>query len=196
MQLEYSSQLRKIDLSIRSGANMRNVTNNMAAKPETEHVKRGRGRPRKLDAMTGAQRQAAYRERLRAASINVTVTKIVTPPAEAHDALVLECERLRGELARARRELEAVPRAAATRAPSDVAAVLGRLPRPDEGDSGERRLHLTMKGAQFFALERLAAHFSLPKPAVIERLIDWADDTLTKSLYDDEAAFNRYIDRA
>jgi hypothetical protein len=53
-----------------------------------------------------------------------------------------------------------------------------------------------MKGTQFFTLERLVAHFGLSKPAVIERLIDWADDTLTKSLYDDEAAFNRYIDRA
>jgi hypothetical protein len=37
---------------------------------------------------------------------------------------------------------------------------------------------------------------SLSKPAVIERLIDWADETLTKSLYDNESAFNRYIDRA
>jgi hypothetical protein len=176
---------------------MRNVTNNMAAKPETEQVKRGRGRPRKPEAMTGAQRQAVYRERLRAASINVTVTENARPTAEAHDAIVRECERLRGELAQARRELEAVSREApAARAPSDVAAVLGRLPRPDDGDSGERRLHLTMRGTQFFALERLVAHFSLSKPAVIERLIDWADDTLTKSLYDDETAFNRYIDRA
>jgi hypothetical protein len=146
--------------------------------------------------MTGAQRQAAYRERLRAASINVTVTENAASPAVAYDALVRECEQLRGDLARARRELEAVSRAAPpARAPSDVAAVLERLPRPDDGDSGERRLHLTMKGTQFFALERLAAHFSLPKPAVIDRLIDWADDTLTKSLYDDEPAFNRYIDR-
>lgn len=176
---------------------MRNVTNNMAAKPDTEQVTRGRGRPRKPDAMTGAQRQAAYRERLRAASINVTVTENIQPPAVAHDAVARECERLRGELAQARRELEAVSRAApAARTSSDVAEVLGRLPRPDDGDSGERRLHLTMRGTQFFALERLVAHLSLSRRAVIERLIDWADDTLTKSLYDNEAAFNRYIDRA
>ena len=84
---------------------MRHVTNNLAAKPETEKAKRGRGRPRKPDAMTGAQRQAAYRERLRAASINVTVKEMVPPPAGAHDALLRECERLRGELAQARREL-------------------------------------------------------------------------------------------
>ena len=175
---------------------MRNVTNNLAAKPETEQARRGRGRPRKPDAMTGAQRQAAYRERLRAASINVTVTKITQPPAEAHDAMQ-ECERLRGELAQARRELDAVSQITQqARMPSDVAAVLGRPPKPDNGDSGERRLNLTLKGTQFFALERLVAHFGLSKPAVIERMIDWADDTLTKSLYDDEAAFNRYIDRA
>ena len=176
---------------------MRNVTNNLASKPDTEQVTRGRGRPRKPDAMTGAQRQAAYRERLRAASINVTVTEITQPTADAHNALVRECERLRGELAQARRGLGGISRAKQpVRYPSDVAEVLGRLPRPDDGDSGERRLHLTMKGTQFFALERLVAHFSLSRHAVIERLIDWADDTLTKSLYDDEAAFNRYIDRA
>jgi hypothetical protein len=175
---------------------MRNVTNNLAAKPDTEQVTRGRGRPRKPDAMTGAQRQAAYRERLRAASINVTVTEITAPTADAHNALVRECERLRGELAQTR-GLEGMSRATQpVRYPSDVAEVFGRLPRPDDGDSGERRLHLTMKGTQFFALERLVAHFSLSRHAVIERLIDWADDTLTKSLYDDEAAFNCYIDRA
>jgi hypothetical protein len=101
---------------------MRHVTNNLAAKPETEKAKRGRGRPRKPDAMTGAQRQAAYRERLRAASINVTVTEMVPPPAGAHDALLRECERLRGELAQARRELEAAPRTAQPGHALDVAA--------------------------------------------------------------------------
>jgi len=175
---------------------MRNVTNNLAAKPETEPAMRGRGRPRKPDAMTGAQRQAAYRERLRAASITVTVTEITQPPTDAPDTWVRECQRLRGELAQARRELEGLSRAPpAASEPSGVAAIFGRPPRPDDGDSGERRLQLTMKGTQFFALERLAAHFSLSRHSVIEHLIDWADDTLTKSLYDDEAAFNRYIDR-
>jgi hypothetical protein len=170
---------------------MRNVTDNKAAKSDAQ-VKRGRGRPRKPDAMTNAQRQAAYRQRQRAASINATVTGIVTPPAEAHDALVRECEQLRSELA----QLETVSRATpSVRAPSDVAAILGRLP-PEDADSGERRLNLTMNGARVFALERLVAHFGLSRGAVVERLIDWADDTLTKSLYDDEAAFNRYIDRA
>src|SRR5258707_9150009 len=106
---------------------MRDVTNNLAAKPETEPARRRRGRPRKPDAMTGAQRQAAYRERLRAASINVTVTENVQPPAVAHDAVARECERLRGELAQARRELTVSRAAPAARASSDVAEGLGRL---------------------------------------------------------------------
>jgi hypothetical protein len=158
--------------------------------------KRGRGRPRKPDAMSNAERQAAWRARHGARIKSVTVTKNPPPPADAHDALMRECEQLRGELAQARRELKTVSRAKpSARAPSDVAAVLGRLPRQDNDDSGERRLHLTMNGTQFFALERLVAHFGLSRRAVIERLIDWADDTFSRSLYDDEAAFNRYIDR-
>jgi len=147
--------------------------------------------------MTGAQRQAAYRARRRAASINVTVTARAPPTAAAHHALLRECERLRGELAQAQRGLAGTPRTTQpAHAAADVVQVLHRLPRPDDGDAGERPLRLTLKASQFFALERLVAHFSLSRPAVIERLIDWADDTLTKSFYDDEVAFNRYIDRA
>jgi hypothetical protein len=158
--------------------------------------KRGRGRPRKPDALSNAERQAAWRARHGARTKSVTVTKNIHPPAETHDALVLECEQLRGELARARHELESVsPATPSARAPSDMAAVLGRLPSPEDAGSGERRLQLTMNGTRVFALERLAAHFGLSRRAVIERLIDWADDTLSRSLYDDEAAFNRYIDR-
>ncbi len=160
--------------------------------------KRGRGRPRKPDAMSNAERQAAWRARhgARTKTKSVTVTENVRPPADAHDALVRECEQLHDELARARRKLEVVPRATqSAQAPSDVAAVLERLPRPEDADSGERRLPLTMNGTRVFALERLVAHFGLSRRAVIERLIDWADDTLSRSLYDDEAAFNRYIDR-
>ncbi|MFL9936321.1 hypothetical protein P0D88_46690 [Paraburkholderia sp. RL18-103-BIB-C] len=159
--------------------------------------KRGRGRPRKPDAMSNAERQAAWRARDGARTKSVTVTKNILPPASAHDALVRECEQLRGELERARRKLETASRATPSdRVPSDVAAVLERLPRPDDADSGERRLNLMINGARIFALERLVARFGLPRRAVIERLIDWADDTLSRSLYEDEAAFNRYIDRA
>jgi hypothetical protein len=99
-------------------------------------------------------------------------------------------------LARARRELEAVSRTKpSAQAPSDVAAVLERLPRPEDAGSGERRLYLRMNGTRVFALERLVTHFGLSRLAVIERLIDWADDTLARSLYDDEAAFNQPLHR-
>ena len=49
---------------------MRNVTNNETAQSANQESKRGRGLPRKPDAMSNAQRQAAYRQRQRAASIN------------------------------------------------------------------------------------------------------------------------------
>jgi hypothetical protein len=90
---------------------MRDVTNNVAAKLGTEPVKRGRGRPRKPDAMTGAQRQAAYRERLRAASINITVTKN-SDTADQIQILRASHERqvsaLRNQLAQADAELSAL----------------------------------------------------------------------------------------
>jgi hypothetical protein len=158
--------------------------------------KRGRGRPRKPDAMSNAERQAAWRARHGARTKSVTVTENIPPPADGHDTLVRECEQLRSEMVQARRELKTVSRARPSApAPSDVATVLGRLPRQEDAGSGERHLHLTINGTQFFALERLVAHFGLSRRAVIERLIDWTDDTFSRSLYDDEAAFNRYIDR-
>jgi hypothetical protein len=158
--------------------------------------KRGRGRPRKPDALSNAERQAAWRARHGAHTKSVTVTKNISKPGEAHDALVRECGQLRGELAQARRELEAMSRATpSARTPSDAAAVLGRRPRPEDAGSGERRFSLTMNGARVFALERLVAHVGLSRRAVIERLIDWADDALSRSFYEDDAAFNRYIDR-
>ena len=170
---------------------MRNVTEKKAqpgAKPDA--VKRGRGRPPKPDALSNAERQAAWRARQRVSVKSVTVTK---------NDLAQECERLRGELAKARRELEAASRKTrAARAPSDVAAVLQRaLPKdPDaDPDAGERSLRLALSNAQFFALERLVTHFDLSRRAVIERLIGWADDGVSRSFGDDDAAFNRYIDR-
>lgn len=126
---------------------------------------------------------------------SVAVTKNTPPPAESHDALIRKCKQLLGEVARVRRELDAVPKAPSALLPPNAAAVLERIPSPEDADSGERRLHLTMNGTRIFALERLVAHFGLSRRVVIERLIDWADDTLSRSLYDNEAAFNRYIDR-
>lgn len=76
---------------------MRNVTDNKTAKPDKKAVKRGRGRPRKPDAMTNAQRQAAYRQRKQASLINVTVTK--------NDDVGRQIKILRAELLEARRAL-------------------------------------------------------------------------------------------
>ena len=96
---------------------MRNVTNNQAAEFDPPAPKRGRGRPRKPDAMTNAQRQAAYRQRQRAASINVTVTKnddpaqqLPTLSAEREQAAAAESHErqvamLRHKLARAEAQL-------------------------------------------------------------------------------------------
>jgi hypothetical protein len=67
--------------------------------------KRGRGRPRKADALTNAQRQAAFRARRKAAGQAVTVTKNSAVVADGYDELVLENDRLREELAQAKREL-------------------------------------------------------------------------------------------
>jgi hypothetical protein len=168
---------------------MRNVTDKKAlpgAKPDA--VKRGRGRPPKPDAMSNAERQAAWRARQRDSVKSVTVTKI---------DLAKERERLRDELAKARREVDAASRKTrAARAPSDVAAVLQRaLPKDADPDAGERSLRLVLSNAQFFALERLVTHFDLSRRAVIERLLSWADDGVSRSFGDDDAAFNRYIDR-
>jgi hypothetical protein len=68
---------------------MRKVTDSPVAQPDTEHVRRGRGRPRKPNAMTNAQRQAAYRQRQRATSFNVTVMENDDP---AHHMQILRAE--------------------------------------------------------------------------------------------------------
>ncbi|RDU96672.1 hypothetical protein [Trinickia dinghuensis] len=67
--------------------------------------KRGRGRPPKSGSMTNAQRQAAFRARRKAAGESVTVTKNIPAAGDGYDDLVLENDRLREELAQARREL-------------------------------------------------------------------------------------------
>lgn len=155
--------------------------------PVTE--KRGRGRPRKSDAMTNAQRQAAFRARHKADVKPVTVTK------NEYDALALECERLRKELAQARRAV-AKPRdrMSGEGAPAVSTVLTARLPA-DKAESPDKRLIVTINGREVFSLERLEAHYGLPKRAVLERLIWWADRSVVESLGDDAAAFNRYLDR-
>src|SRR5579863_496077 len=72
--------------------------------------KRGRGRPRKENALSNAQRQAAFRARHKGQAKFVTVTKNV---ADAYDDLVIENERLREELAQLRRPVESAGGASA-----------------------------------------------------------------------------------
>lgn len=119
---------------------MRNVTKNQTATPDTAPVRRGRGRPRKPDAMTGAQRQAAYRKRQHAASINVTVTK---NDGAAHQMQILPAELdqtsagaesykrqaavLRKQLARAEAELSALKAATASNGDAPDFEVMLRL---------------------------------------------------------------------
>ncbi|CAN7725420.1 hypothetical protein [Paraburkholderia hospita] len=151
--------------------------------------KRRRGRPRKPGALTNAQRQAAFRARHKAAGKPVTVTK------NEHDELVRECERLREELAKTRRGI-AKPRG---RMSSDgelaASAVLVQPVPADEAESDDKRLVVTMNGREFFSLQRLEAHYGLPKRAVLERLIWWADRSVVQLFGDDDAAFNRYLNR-
>lgn len=153
--------------------------------------KRSRGRPRKPDALTNAQRQAAYRARHQADKKSVTVTK------KECDALRRECEQLREALAHAQRQLAARVR---DRPPAggggpEAAAVLARSLPADEAQSDDRRVAVSMKGREVFSLERLAAHFGLSRGAVLERLIWWADRSVVQALGDDDAAFNRYLNR-
>src|ERR1700756_2017712 len=101
--------------------------------------KRGRGRPRKPDALTNAERQAAFRARRKAAGKTVTVTQNIAPLAEGYDELVLECERLREELAQARRVVAETSRRPAR--DGALGALAQRL--PDKGDLDDRRLALT-----------------------------------------------------
>lgn len=157
--------------------------------PVTE--KRGRGRPRKPDALTNAQRQAAYRARHQADKKSVTVTK------KEHDALRRECEQLREALAQAQRQLavRARDRAPAGGGGQEAGTVLARPLPADEAQSDDRRVAVSMKGREAFSLERLAAHFGLSRGAVLERLIWWADRSVVQALGDDDAEFNRYLNR-
>ena len=161
--------------------------------------KRPRGRPRKPDALTNAQRQAAYRARRKAvepADQSVTVTK------NQPDALVLECARLREALAQAQHTLAETARAQPrARAPGGqdpggvVTAVLARQLPADEAQSDDKRLAILINGREFFSLERLQAHFGLARREVLERLLWWADRGVEQSLGEDDAAFNRYLNR-
>ena len=165
----------------------RGKDNSLQDRPVPE--KRGRGRPRKHDAMTNAQRQAAFRARHKAAGESVTVTK------KKHDELVLECERLREELAQAHRTVAKHRRREAGEGVLHAASTVLVRPVPDTTELDEKRLVVTLGAREYFSLERLAVHCGLPKRAVLERLLWWADDSIVRSFGEDDAAFNRYLNR-
>ena len=99
--------------------------------------KRGRGRPRKENALSNAQRQAAFRARHKGQAKSVTVTKNV---ADAYDDLVIENERLREELAQLRRPVESAGGASVGRGSLVVTDAL-REPIPVGGGAiGDCRL--------------------------------------------------------
>jgi hypothetical protein len=154
-------------------------------RPVTE--KRGRGRPRKPDAMTNAQRQAAFRARHKATGKSVTVTK------KRHDELVLECERLREALAQAGRANAKPNHREAAGGGSHAASAVLVQPVPDATEAGEKRLVVMLGVREFFSLGRLAAHYGLSQRAMVERLLWWADHSVVQSFGEDDAVFNRYL---
>ncbi|CAB3774929.1 hypothetical protein [Paraburkholderia humisilvae] len=114
---------------------------------------------------------------------------------------MLECEQLREGLAQARREIARRPRprrdvggGGGGRRDAASAVLVRPLPA-DEAESDDRRLAVTMTGREFFSLQRLAAHYGLPRRAVLERLVWWADHSVVQSFGEDDAAFNRYLHR-
>ena len=173
-----------------------NKTISLSLESVTE--KRGRGRPRKEGSLSNAERQAAFRARRREAVVTATVivTKNIPAPVDAYDDLVQECERLRDELAKTRSELcEASTAGAARGSAWSFAGVLQReVPAQGIGQD-EYRLGFKIVGSLNFALERLAVRFGLTKRVVTERLIYWADEALLRQVRDDDAEFNRYVDR-
>lgn len=84
---------------------MRDVTDNRTGELDVE-VKRGRGRPRKADAMTNAERQAAYRARRRAERVR-PMDRPVYDPEALQDVAELEDDmaELQAELVATKAEL-------------------------------------------------------------------------------------------
>lgn len=80
---------------------MRDVTDKRTGELEVGEIKRGRGRPRKADAMTNAERQAAYRARRRAERVR-PMDRPVYDPEALQDVAELE-----DDMAELRAELDA-----------------------------------------------------------------------------------------
>ncbi len=168
--------------------------------------KRGRGRPRKDNALSNAQRQAAFRSRHKGQAKTVTVTTNVSSIADGYDDLVLGNDRLREELAAAQaalrlgvREVESLRREPANGAfvgrGSLVVTEALREPIPvGRGAVGDCRLGVTVALSARYAMERLAADIGISKGAAVERLLYWADEAVTRSFLSDDA-FNCYLEK-
>lgn len=93
-------------MPLRCGADMRDVTDNVAGELPGVEQKRGRGRPRKAHALTNAERQAAFRARRKAeqplgsksVTKRMTVTEMLSD-VDAYDECRLEVDALRFEMA-------------------------------------------------------------------------------------------------
>jgi len=137
---------------------MRDVTDNVTGELDVE-VKRGRGRPRKADAMTNAERQAAYRVRQRQA---VTVTKnapaprLVVDQVDAYDECRLEVDALRAELAEAHETIDELN--------DELIPLRAMKARLDEVDGADLEGQLVLAAARRARLdetnERLCAELS------------------------------------
>lgn len=79
---------------------MRDVTDNVTGELDVE-VKRGRGRPRKADALSNSERQAAYRARRRAERVSPMHRPVVDEEA------LLDVADLEDDMAELRAELDA-----------------------------------------------------------------------------------------
>ena len=164
--------------------------------PEPQKEKRGRGRPRKANAMSGAQRQASYRARQAANGISVTVTKKDVIDAASHAAVLHERDRLLQEVAQLRGATSMRTTRASKTGSEIIDQALGSAVPENDLGLDEKRLSVTLNGAQGFALTRLTAHYRLTQRIVLERLLNWADEAIIASLAEDDTLFNRYLKRS
>ena len=129
--------------------------------PEPQKEKRGRGRPRKANAMSGAQRQASYRARQAANGISVTVTKKDVIDAASHAAVLHERDRLLQEVAQLRGATSLRTTRASKTGSEIIDQALGSAVPENDLGLDEKRLSVTLNGAQGFALTRLHRSLSV-----------------------------------
>ncbi len=65
--------------------------------------------------------------------------------------------------------------------------------RPEAGDNGERRINTWVTTGTALALNRLAHHQGVTKRAILEKLIQKADDAVVKKLDDSRPEWDKYF---